>query len=54
MAVAVDLLLGIQQQGSAASTTCEAEAISIAIALKSEALLLLGLFSKSVGQHGYA
>ena len=39
-----------KRQGSPASSTCEAETISMATALKSEALPLLGLFSEVVGR----
>ena len=36
-----------KRQGSTASSICEAETISMAMALKSEALPLLGLFSEA-------
>ena len=39
-----------KRQGSTASSICEAETISVATALKSEALPLLGLFSEALGR----
>ena len=39
-----------KRQGSTASSTCEAETISMATALESEALPLLGLFSEALGR----
>ena len=39
-----------KRQGSTASSTCEAETISMATALKSEALPLLGLFGEALGR----
>ena len=39
-----------KRQGSTASSTFEAETISMATALKSEALPLLGLFSEALGR----
>ena len=39
-----------KRQGSTASSTCEAETISMATALKSEALPLPGLFSEALGR----
>ena len=39
-----------KRQGNTASSTCEAETIGMTIALKSEALLLLGLFNEALGR----
>ena len=39
-----------KRQGSTASSTCEAEAISLATALKSEVLPMLGLFEQALGR----
>ena len=39
-----------KRQGSTASSTCEAETISMATALKSEALPLLELFSEALNR----